>query len=214
MDIPPAVVVRRSWTKRYGLAHPVVDRLDFEIPAGTVRRPDRGPTAPAKTTILRMLLGAGPPGRPAPGAVIGQPITKNRRPTSRSVGALIEGAGVPILHPGLSGARNLARISPTLGGIDRSRVPIVLPPARIGRPGYRRPTGPTRLGMRQRLGIAAGAPRRPPPWSCSTRPTNGPRPVGHPRYARHHFGRSARDGRTVLVTLTSAQRGAASMRLA
>ncbi|WP_433219280.1 ABC transporter ATP-binding protein [Dactylosporangium sp. CS-047395] len=188
MDTPPAVVVR-GLTKRYG-SRAVVDRLDFEIPAGTVAGLI-GPNGAGKTTILRMLLGLVRPDG-GTGTVIGQSITTPAAYLP-SVGALVEG---PAFYPGLSGARNLA-VYATLAGTDRSRVPIVL--ERLGladraADAYRTYS----LGMRQRLGIAAAL-LGDPALVVLDEPTNGLDPSGI-REMRGIIRSIREDGRTVLVT--------------
>jgi ABC-2 type transport system ATP-binding protein len=188
MDKPPAVVVR-GLTKRYG-ARTVVDRLDFEIPTGTVAGLV-GPNGAGKTTVLRMLLGlVRPDGGTA--TVIGKPITTPAAYLP-SVGALVEG---PAFYPGLSGARNLAVLA-TLAGIDRSRIPLVLD--RLGLSD--RATDAYRtysLGMRQRLGIAAAL-LGDPALVVLDEPTNGLDPSGI-RAMRGIIRSICDDGRTVLVT--------------
>ena len=188
MDTSPAVVVR-GLTKRYG-SRTVVDRLDFEIPAGTVAGLI-GPNGAGKTTILRMLLGLVRPDG-GTGTVIGQPITTPAAYLPL-VGALVEG---PAFYPGLSGARNLT-VYATLAGIDRSRVPIVL--QRLGLAD--RATDAYRtysLGMRQRLGIAAAL-LGDPALVVLDEPTNGLDPSGI-REMRGIIRSICEDGRTVLVT--------------
>jgi ABC-2 type transport system ATP-binding protein len=188
MNTPPAVLVR-GLTKRYG-SRTVVDRLDFEIPAGTVAGLI-GPNGAGKTTILRMLLGLVRPDG-GTGTVIGQPITTPAAYLP-SVGALVEG---PAFYPGLSGARNLA-VYATLAGIDRSRVPTVL--ERLGLAD--RATDAYRtysLGMRQRLGVAAAL-LGDPALVVLDEPTNGLDPSGI-REMRGIIRSIREDGRTVLVT--------------
>jgi ABC-2 type transport system ATP-binding protein len=188
MNTPPAVVVH-GLTKRYG-SRTVVDRLDFEIPPGTVAGLI-GPNGAGKTTILRMLLGLVHPDG-GTGAVNGRPITAPAAYLP-SVGALVEG---PAFYPGLSGARNLA-VFATLAGIDRSRVPVVL--ERLGLAD--RATDAYRtysLGMRQRLGIAAAL-LGDPALVVLDEPTNGLDPAGI-REMRGIIRSINEDGRTVLVT--------------
>jgi ABC-2 type transport system ATP-binding protein len=188
MNTSPAVVVR-GLTKRYG-SRTVVDRLDFEIPAGAVAGLI-GPNGAGKTTILRMLLGLVRPDG-GTGTVSGQPITTPAAYLP-SVGALVEG---PAFYPGLSGARNLA-VYATLAGIAPSRVPIVL--ERLGLAD--RATDAYRtysLGMRQRLGIAAAL-LGDPALVVLDEPTNGLDPAGI-RDMRGIIRSICADGRTVLVT--------------
>ena len=179
----------RGLTKRYR-SRTVVDRLDFEIPAGAVAGLI-GPNGAGKTTVLRVLLGLVRPDG-GTGTVIGRPITTPAAYLS-SVGALVE---APAFYPGLSGARNLT-VYATLAGIDRSRIPIVL--ERLGladRAGdaYRTYS----LGMRQRLGIAAAL-LGDPALVVLDEPTNGLDPSGL-REMRGIIRSIRDDGRTVLVT--------------
>jgi len=188
MDTLPAVEVR-GLTKRYG-ARTVVDRLDFDIPAGVVAGLI-GPNGAGKTTILRMLLGLVRPDA-GTGAVNGAPIATPAAYLP-SVGALVEG---PAFYPGLSGARNLA-VYATLAGLDRSRIPLVLD--RLGLAD--RSTDAYRsysLGMRQRLGIAAAL-LGDPTLVVLDEPTNGLDPAGI-REMRTIIRSIHADGRTVLVT--------------
>jgi ABC-2 type transport system ATP-binding protein len=182
MNPSPAVVVR-GLTKRYG-SRTVVDRLDFEIPAGAVAGLI-GPNGAGKTTILRMLLGLVRPDG-GTGTVVGQPITTPAAYLP-SVGALVE---APAFYPGLSGARNLA-VYATLAGIAPSRVPIVLERLGLADRTYS-------LGMRQRLGIAAAL-LGDPALVVLDEPTNGLDPAGI-RDMRGIIRSICADGRTVLVT--------------
>ena len=155
-------------TKRFG-DRIVVDRVDLDIPAGSVCG-FVGPNGAGKTTTIRMLLGLIRP-TAGSGTVLGGDL---RDPASylHKVGALIE---APAFYPQLSGADNL-RVLSRLGHIEPSAIATVL--ARVGL--LQRATDPYRtysLGMKQRLGIAAAIVASPE-LLILDEPTNGLDPAG------------------------------------
>jgi len=151
----PAAVAARGLTKRFGgpgggvLA---VDRLDLDIPAGSVFGL-LGPNGAGKTTTLRLLIGLARP--TAGGATIdGVPVRPDDPAIRRSVGVLDQ---APRFYGWMRG-RELVEMAGRLAGLDpsaaRTRAGAALDRAGLTGAGGRR-IGGYSGGMRQRLGIAA-----------------------------------------------------------
>jgi ABC-2 type transport system ATP-binding protein len=184
-----AVIEIEGLTKRFG---PVVavDRLCFEVPAGTVVG-FLGPNGAGKTTTLRMLLGLVEPsaGR----------ATINGRPygaltdSLHSVGAVLEASS---FHPGRT-ARNHLRIHALAGGAGESRITEALETVGLA-PAADRRVGGFSLGMRQRLGLATAL-LHEPEVVILDEPANGLDPEGV-RWLRDLVRSLAEQGRTVLVS--------------
>jgi ABC-2 type transport system ATP-binding protein len=173
-----------------------VDRLDLEVPAGSVLGM-LGPNGSGKTTTIRMLLGLA---RPTEGEVelLGERMPDGAAHALPKVGALVEGPG---FHPFLSGEDNLRRIAAaepllptrTIGSAVRDALDRVgLADARHRR--YRAYS----LGMKQRLGLAAAllVPRE---LVVLDEPTNGLDPAGT-REIRRVIAELHAAGTTVLVS--------------
>jgi ABC-2 type transport system ATP-binding protein len=188
----PAISVR-GLTKRYG-TRTVVDRLDIDVPSGTIAG-FVGPNGAGKTTTMSMLLGLVSPSV-GTGEVLGEPLGHPAGYLPR-VGALIES---PAFYPALTARQNL-RMLATVGGHDEARIDVVLDEVGLlDRDGDR---GDDRyrsysLGMKQRLGIAAGL-LGDPELLILDEPANGLDPEGV-REMRSLLGRMAGSGRTVLVS--------------
>ncbi len=185
----------RGLTKEFG-RHRVVDAIDLTVPTGAVYG-FLGPNGSGKTTTIRMLLGLA---RPTHGeiSVLDVPVPARAPQVLGRVGALVEG---PAFHPQLTGRANLARLDAADAGsdprtagarIDAALTRVGLQHARDKR--YRVYS----LGMKQRLGIAAGllVPRE---LLVLDEPTNGLDPQGT-REVRHLIGSLAAEGITVLVS--------------
>jgi ABC-2 type transport system ATP-binding protein len=203
--VTPALTAR-GLTKRYGeLA--AVDRLDLEVPAGTLYG-FLGPNGAGKTTTIRMLLGLVFPteGR---AEVLGTPVFPPARPGAgpdaaarralRRVGAIVE---EPAAWRYLSGRRNLEYFARAAGpAAERrrrlARVDEVLRLVDLERAAGKRVKAYSQ-GMRQRLGIALallGAPE----VLVLDEPTNGLDPQGM-RDVRLLLRRLADQGTTVFVS--------------
>ena len=176
--------------------HRVVDGIDLEIPSGAVYG-FLGPNGSGKTTTIRMLLGLA---RPSAGeiTVLGSPIPAQATAVLGRVGALVEG---PAFHPQLSGRANLARLDAADSRADPAtsaqRIDGAL--ARVGLQHARdKRFRVYSLGMKQRLGIAAGL-LVPRDLLILDEPTNGLDPQGT-REVRHLIASLAAEGITVLVS--------------
>ncbi len=151
----PSAVAARGLTKRFGgpgdgvLA---VDRLDLDIPAGSVFGL-LGPNGAGKTTTLRLLIGLA---RPSAGSatIDGVVVGPDDPAIRRSVGVLDQ---APRFYGWMRG-RELVELAARLAGLDpaaaRSRAAAALDQAGLAADAKRRIAGYSG-GMRQRLGIAA-----------------------------------------------------------
>lgn len=190
-----AAIRTSGLTKEFGRRR-VVDRIDLEVPRGSVYG-FLGPNGSGKTTTIRMLLGLA---RPTAGeiSVLDAPVPAQATTVLSRVGALVEG---PAFHPQLSGRANLARLDAadatsdprtSAARIGSALEKVGLQHARDKR--YRVYS----LGMKQRLGIAAGL-LVPRDLLVLDEPTNGLDPQGT-REVRHLVGSLAAEGITVLVS--------------
>jgi ABC-2 type transport system ATP-binding protein len=151
----PAAIVCRGLTKRFGAQASgvlAVDRLDLEIPAGSVFGL-LGPNGAGKTTTLRMLTGLA---RPTEGhAEIGGHVVRPDDAAIRATLGVLEQA--PRFYGWMTGAE-LVGFAGRLAGMDDvrlgDRVDEVLGQVGLADAGRRR-IGTYSGGMRQRLGIAA-----------------------------------------------------------
>jgi ABC-type multidrug transport system ATPase subunit len=190
-----AAISSAGLTKRFG-KQLVVDRVDLDVPAGSVYG-FLGPNGSGKTTTIRILLGLVFP-TAGTHALLDKDFAASAAEVLPRVGALVEG---PAFHPYLSGQANLAR----LDAADRSasartaRTRIAEALDRVGLSAaagkrYRNYS----LGMRQRLGIAAAL-LQPRDLLMLDEPTNGLDPQGT-REVRHLISQLGRDGVTVFVS--------------
>ncbi len=195
----PAVtyaLVTRGLTKRFRGGQVAVDRLDLEVPRGSVFG-FLGPNGSGKTTTIRMLLGLVAP-TAGDHDLLGAPMPGSAAAVLPRVGALVEG---PAFHPYLSGRANLER----LDAADRSADPRTCR-ARTGtaleRVGLSAAAGKRyrnySLGMRQRLGIAAAL-LQPRELLVLDEPTNGLDPQGT-REVRALVRDLAAEGATVVLS--------------
>jgi ABC-2 type transport system ATP-binding protein len=184
-----AVIEVRGLTKRFG---PVlaVDRLDFDVDAGTVTG-FLGPNGAGKTTTLRMLLGLV---RPSAGtATINGQRYRDLAHPRRQVGAALEAAS---FHPGRT-ARNHLRVQALAGEVAAARIDEVLSQVGLTADADRRVAGFS-LGMRQRLGLASAL-LDDPEVLILDEPANGLDPAGV-RWLRELLRELAAEGRTILVS--------------
>ncbi|GGK59946.1 ABC transporter ATP-binding protein [Ornithinimicrobium pekingense] len=180
----------RGLTKTFGPLR-AVDNLTFEVRPGRVTG-FLGPNGAGKTTTLRMLLGLI---RPTSGEALigGRRYADIDRPM-QVVGSALEATG---FHPGRSGRDHL-RVLAATHGIPDSRVDELL--ELVGIPAAaRKRAGAYSMGMRQRLGLAAGL-LGDPQVLLLDEPANGLDPEGI-RWMRGFLRHLAQDeGRTVVVS--------------
>jgi ABC-2 type transport system ATP-binding protein len=169
-------VTARGLRKQYG-EHAALDGVDLVVQQGTVHGL-LGPNGAGKTTLLRVLLGLV---RPDAGTV----------EVTGTVGGFVETPGA---YPYLTGRQNLAHLASL--DAEPGDVEEVLQRVGLADRADTRVRGWS-LGMRQRLGIAAGLLRRPD-LLVLDEPANGLDPVG--ALALRALVRDlSRDGLTVLL---------------
>ncbi|CAN5230949.1 ATP-binding cassette domain-containing protein [soil metagenome] len=176
-------------TKRFGSTL-AVDDLSFTVEPGTVTG-FLGPNGAGKSTTLRAILSLV---RPDAGrtSVLGRPYAELDHPLRR-VGAVLETVDA---HSGRSG-RNHIRVLALAAGLPGSRVDEVLELVDLTEAARRRAGGYS-LGMRQRLGLAAGL-LGDPEVLVLDEPANGLDPHGI-RWLRDLLRSLAGEGRTVLIS--------------
>ncbi|AXH98007.1 ABC transporter ATP-binding protein [Ornithinimicrobium avium] len=180
----------RGLTKTFGTLR-AVDDLTFDIRPGRVTG-FLGPNGAGKTTTLRMLLGLV---RPTSGeALIGGLRYADLPRPMNVVGSALEATG---FHPGRSGRDHL-RVLAATHGIPDSRVDQLL--ELVGIPAAaRKRAGAYSMGMRQRLGLAAGL-LGDPGVLLLDEPANGLDPEGI-RWMRGFLRHLAEnEGRTIVVS--------------
>jgi ABC-2 type transport system ATP-binding protein len=182
-------------TKRLGDAA-VVDKLDLEVPRGSVYG-FLGPNGSGKTTTIRMLLGLI---WPTAGSyrVLGESMPAGNAEVLPQVGALIEG---PAFYPWLTGRQNLRRIDAAGRDGRRStradRIAEALSRVGLSAAANKRFRAYS-LGMKQRLGLAAAL-LRPRSLLILDEPTNGMDPQGT-REIRNLVRELAGEGSTVFLS--------------
>ncbi len=176
-------------TKRYGSLL-AVDDLSFVARPGIVTG-FLGPNGAGKSTTLRVILGLVHPDA-GQATVLDRPYAELQRPIQQ-VGAVLEALDA---HPGRSG-RNHLRVLAAAAGIPRSRTDEVLALVELGGAARRRIKGYS-LGMRQRLGLAAGL-LGDPEVLVLDEPANGLDPQGI-RWLRDLLRALAAEGRTILIS--------------
>jgi ABC-2 type transport system ATP-binding protein len=193
---PSLAIASAGLSMRFRSGQLAVDNIDLAVPAGSVYG-FLGPNGSGKTTTIRMLLGLV---HPSSGyfRLLGTDALDGLDRVLPRVGALVEG---PAFYPFLSGRENLARCDaadPTAEPrtartrIERSLDQVGLLAAAEKR--YRAYS----LGMKQRLGIAAGL-LQPRDLMILDEPTNGLDPQGT-REIRSLVKQIAADGTTVFVS--------------
>ena len=149
----PSAVACHGLTKRFGGSGGVlaVDRLDLEVPAGSVFGL-LGPNGAGKTTTLRLVTGLA---RPTGGtvAIDGRPVTSDGAAARRAIGVLDQD---PRYYGWMTG-RELVELAGRLQGMTahdaRARATATLDLVGLADAARRR-VGGYSGGMRQRLGIA------------------------------------------------------------
>jgi ABC-2 type transport system ATP-binding protein len=183
------VVETHGLGKRFSDRILAVDNLDLKVRRGEVYG-FLGPNGAGKTTTLRMLLGLSRPtsGRAVvAGAPPGSPTGLAR------IGAMIES---PAFYPFLSGRDNL-RMLALHAGVPISRIDPALDQVDLGKRGNDK-FGTYSLGMKQRLGVAAGL-LKDPELLILDEPTNGLDPAGMAEM-RTLIRELGHDQRTVLLS--------------
>ena len=193
---PDLAIATAGLSMRFRSGQLAVDDLYLAVPPGSVYG-FLGPNGSGKTTTIRMLLGLV---HPTGGTfrLLGTELSAGLHRVLPRVGALVEG---PAFYPFLSGRENLARcdaadptadLATAKGRIDQALDQVGLLAAADKR--YRVYS----LGMKQRLGIAAGL-LRPRDLMILDEPTNGLDPQGT-REIRSLIKQIAGDGTTVFVS--------------
>jgi len=167
-----------------------VDNLSFTVEPGRVTG-FLGPNGAGKTTTLRMLLGLVTP--TAGDATIGGRRYSEVPDPLRVVGAGLEAAS---FHKGRTGRDHL-RVLCAAGGLPTARADAALEMVGLT-PAAKRKVKGYSLGMKQRLGIAAGM-LGDPSVLIFDEPANGLDPEGI-RWMRDLLSGFAKQGRTVLVS--------------
>jgi ABC-2 type transport system ATP-binding protein len=191
-----AAISTSGLSMRFRSGQLAVDGIGLSVPPGSVYG-FLGPNGSGKTTTIRMLLGLV---HPTAGSfrMLGADSRDGLDAVLPRVGALVEG---PAFYPFLSGRQNLARcdaadpsadLATGSARIDRALDQVGLLAAADKR--YRAYS----LGMKQRLGIAAGL-LRPRDLMVLDEPTNGLDPQGT-REIRSLVKQIAADGTTVFVS--------------
>ncbi len=173
-----------------------VDHIDLAVPPGSVYG-FLGPNGSGKTTTIRMLLGLV---HPTGGSfrILGADAAAGLDAVLPRVGALVEG---PAFYPFLTGRQNLARCDAADPSADLTTVPARIDHA-LDQVGLLAAAGKKyraySLGMKQRLGIAAGL-LRPRDLMILDEPTNGLDPQGT-REIRALVKQIAAGGTTVFIS--------------
>jgi ABC-2 type transport system ATP-binding protein len=187
---PDGRIVVHELSKVFGGKVRAVDRLSFSVEPGSITG-FLGPNGAGKTTTLRMALGLV---RPTGGYVtIGGRLYRDIANPLTVVGASLESSSY---HPARTG-RNHLRILCTVAKLPQRRADEVLDLVGL-RDAGRRKVRSYSLGMRQRLGLAAGL-IGDPRVLILDEPANGLDPEGI-RWLRGFFRHLADEGRTILVS--------------
>ncbi|MEU4770615.1 ATP-binding cassette domain-containing protein [Micromonospora sp. NPDC023644] len=182
-------IVVSGLTKQYKNVRAVND-LSFTVQPGRVTG-FLGPNGAGKTTTLRMLLNLVTPTSGT--ATIGGRRYADLTDPLRHVGAVLEASSA---HKGRTGINHL-RVIAAAAGLPKHRADEVL--AQVGlTPAAKRKFKGYSLGMKQRLGIAAGM-LGDPRVLILDEPANGLDPEGI-RWMRGFLKNLAHEGRTVLVS--------------
>jgi ABC-2 type transport system ATP-binding protein len=193
---PDLVIATAGLTMRFRSGQVAVDEIYLGVPPGSVYG-FLGPNGSGKTTTIRMLLGLV---HPTSGTfrLLGRDVHAGLDQVLPRVGALVEG---PAFYPFLSGRQNLARCDAADRSADprsaAARINSALDQVGLLAAADKRYRIYS-LGMKQRLGIAAGllAPRD---LMILDEPTNGLDPQGT-REIRSLIKQIAADGTTVFVS--------------
>jgi ABC-2 type transport system ATP-binding protein len=184
------VIVFSEVTKRYG-AVTALDRVSFEVPAGTITGL-LGPNGAGKSSALRILLGMA---RADSGqaTVAGRPYAELPNP-AMVAGSLLD---ADCFHPGRT-ARESLRLACLTIGLPYGRVSEVLEEVGLTEKQSRRRVRGYSLGMRQRLGLALALLGRPAALILDE-PANGLDPHGQ-RWLGDLLRAQAEQGSAVLLS--------------
>lgn len=184
------MITATDLTKRYG-THLAVDRVSFEVPAGTVTG-FLGPNGAGKSTTMRMIVGLTIPDG-GTSTVLGVPYASLGNPGTR-VGVLLDASAQ---HSGRTGREVLALGAMTMG-LPESRVGQMLDRVGLSAKEAKQRVGTYSLGMRQRLGIAHAL-LAEPQCLILDEPANGLDPAGI-RWMRDLLRGFAANGGSVLLS--------------
>jgi ABC-2 type transport system ATP-binding protein len=193
---PDLAIASVGLSMRFRGGQLAVDNIDLAVPPGSVYG-FLGPNGSGKTTTIRMLLGLV---YPTDGhfRLLGRDGIDGLDQVLPRVGALVEG---PAFYPFLSGRENLGRCDAADPVADartaKARIDRALDHVGLLAAGDKRYRAYS-LGMKQRLGIAAGL-LQPRDLMILDEPTNGLDPQGT-REIRSLVKQIAADGTTVFVS--------------
>ena len=189
--MPDPAIRTYGLTRRFGKLV-AVDRLDLQVPAGSVYA-FLGPNGAGKSTTIRMLLGLF---RPDAGRVEigGRRMIRGDALLLSRIGALIE---APSLYLHLTARENL-ETTRRLAGISSERIGPVLDTVRLT-DAADRPVRTFSTGMKQRLGIALAL-LADPELLILDEPTNGLDPAGMQEIRELILRVSRQDRRTVFLS--------------
>ena len=193
---PDLAIATAGLSMRFRSGQLAVDEIYLAVPPGSVYG-FLGPNGSGKTTTIRMLLGLV---HPTGGTfrLLGTDASAGLDRVLPRVGALVEG---PAFYPFLSGRENLGRCDAADPTADpataRTRIDRALDQVGLLAAAEKRYRAYS-LGMKQRLGIAAGL-LQPRDLMILDEPTNGLDPQGT-REIRSLIKQIAADGTTVFVS--------------
>ncbi len=193
---PDLAIATAGLTMRFRSGQVAVDEIYLAVPPGSVYG-FLGPNGSGKTTTIRMLLGLV---HPTSGTfrLLGTDVHAGLDQVLPRVGALVEG---PAFYPFLSARQNLARCDAADRSADprtaAARIEAALDQVGLLAAADKRYRVYS-LGMKQRLGIAAGL-LQPRDLMILDEPTNGLDPQGT-REIRSLIKQIAADGTTVFVS--------------
>ena len=160
----------RGLCHRYRKSDPGIERLDLEVPEGSIYG-FLGPNGAGKSTVLRLLIGLLKKQRGSV-SIFGKSFDTHRIAILRRIGSLIE---TPSLYDHLTAHENLA-LPARIYGVPGAWIDDAL--GLVGLAGTKRKlVAQFSLGMKQRLGIAMALLHRPE-LLVLDEPTNGLDPNG------------------------------------
>jgi ABC-type multidrug transport system ATPase subunit len=163
-------VETNNLTHRFAAGQPVLDKIQLQVPQGSVYG-FLGPNGAGKTTTLRLLLGLLKK-QEGDISIFGKPFSSNRISSLQRIGSMIES---PSLYGHLTARENL-RLLQKIFGCSLSRIDAVLQTVGMGHTGNKK-VSQFSLGMKQRLSIAVAL-LHEPELLILDEPTNGLDPYG------------------------------------
>jgi ABC-2 type transport system ATP-binding protein len=184
-------VETRGLTKRFG-PRAAVDHVDLLVPQGSAFG-YLGPNGAGKTTLIRILLGLT---RADSGtmSLLGVPVPAQRRRALARVGAIVD---EPRFHGHLTGRQNLQILAAARGGGAERRIAPALARTGLTERADDKVSAYS-MGMRQRLGLAAGL-LADPQLLILDEPMNGLDPAGM-HEMRDMLRGLVDEGRTVVLS--------------